>query len=71
MYCVIHKVDSSLRPPAKKNLLRRCETVNPTPRDESWMRHKNVLCLLLSPFYPNPDLILPVTHKAPVVCTCV
>lgn len=32
------------------------------------MKHKNALRLPLSPFYPGPDLTLPVTHKAPVVC---
>lgn len=47
------------------------ETVNPAPQDECWMKHKNALRLPLSPFYPGPDLTLPVTHKAPVVCACV
>lgn len=39
--------------------------LNPALQDRSWIKRKNLLCLLLSPprFCPGPDLTLPVTHK--------
>lgn len=48
------------------------ETLSPARQDGSWIKRKNALRLLLSTphssFFPGPDLTLPVTLKATVVC---